>query len=121
MDWLKDIIWDKLKGVIVVWSGALVDIPEGWHLCDGAEGTPDMRNRFIVGAGDEYNPGDVGGVNAHTHEFTSDGHQHALLPGAGIAAGTGFYPVTSINEDSGETEVSAPLPPYYALAYIMKL
>jgi microcystin-dependent protein len=42
-------------GSIIMWSGAIADIPSGWQLCDGTNNTPDLRNRFIVGAGDEYN------------------------------------------------------------------
>ncbi len=38
------------KGVIVMWSGRIADIPPGWALCDGTNGTPDLRDRFIVGA-----------------------------------------------------------------------
>ena len=41
-------------GTIVMWSGAVANIPQGWTLCDGTSGTPDLRNRFIVGAGSEY-------------------------------------------------------------------
>ncbi len=43
------------KGVINMWSGSLSDIPYGWALCDGTNGTPDLRGRFIVG----YNPNDT--------------------------------------------------------------
>lgn len=39
------------KGVIVMWSGEVDEIPAGWSLCDGSNGTPDLRSRFIVGAG----------------------------------------------------------------------
>lgn len=39
------------SGVIVMWSGS--SIPSGWALCDGTNGTPDLRDRFIVGAGEE--------------------------------------------------------------------
>ena len=38
-------------GVIVMWSGSVASIPSGWTLCDGSNGTPDLRNRFIAGAG----------------------------------------------------------------------
>lgn len=41
-------------GIIVLWYGAIVDIPAGWQLCDGTNGTPDLRNKFIAGAGDTY-------------------------------------------------------------------
>jgi prepilin-type N-terminal cleavage/methylation domain-containing protein len=42
-------------GVIVVWHGSVASIPSGWHLCDGTEGTPDLRSRFVYGAGGETN------------------------------------------------------------------
>lgn len=49
------------SGVIVMWSGSADNIPVGWALCDGTNGTPDLRNRFVVGAGTSYEPGDTGG------------------------------------------------------------
>jgi len=45
-----------LKGIIVIWGGAIVDIPAGWGLCDGSNGKPDLRDRFVIGAGSTYNP-----------------------------------------------------------------
>ncbi len=41
-------------GAIVMWSGAVNNIPDGWALCNGANGTPDLRGKFVVG----YDPGD---------------------------------------------------------------
>lgn len=49
------------SGAIIMWSGSIATIPEGWLLCDGNSGTPDLRNRFVVGAGDSYSVGSVGG------------------------------------------------------------
>jgi len=121
MKWLKDIVWEKLSGVIVVWSGAAIDIPEGWALCDGTQCTPDLRNRFIVGAGDTYNPGDSGGQTTHNHSFTSDPHYHNLLSGTGVQAGVGKSIYTSEVAVTGTTDATSHLPPYYALCYIMKL
>lgn len=60
-------------GMIMMWSGSVASIPSGWALCDGTNGTPDLRNRFIVGAGDAYAVAATGGQNAitqvpaHTH------------------------------------------------------
>lgn len=54
------------RGVIVMWSGSITSIPEGWALCDGTKGTPDLRDRFIVGAGSNYAVGDTGGQNTVT-------------------------------------------------------
>lgn len=51
-------------GTIVMWSGSINQLPSGWALCDGQNGTPDLRNKFIVGAGDQYNITDEGGNNA---------------------------------------------------------
>ena len=48
-------------GSILPWRGNLADMPEGFALCDGSNGTPDLRDRFIVGAGNEYNLNDTGG------------------------------------------------------------
>jgi hypothetical protein len=38
------------SGAIVMWSGTVASIPQGWLLCDGQNGTPDLRDRFIKGA-----------------------------------------------------------------------
>lgn len=62
-------------GGIIMWSGASNAIPTGWFLCDGANGTPDLRNRFVVGAGSSYAVGATGGtkdavVVSHTHSAT---------------------------------------------------
>lgn len=43
-----------MKGLICLWSGAIVDIPAGWSLCDGGGGRPDLRDKFVIGAGDHY-------------------------------------------------------------------
>ena len=55
-----------MKNIIVIWSGAIVDIPTGWALCDGNNETPDLRDRFVIGAGGSYNPGDVVQTNLET-------------------------------------------------------
>jgi len=47
-----------MPGMIMAWHGSVATIPTGWHLCDGAAGTIDLRNKFVVGAGDAYDPGD---------------------------------------------------------------
>jgi hypothetical protein len=48
-------------GMISLWYGAIGSIPTGWYLCDGANGTPDLRDRFIVGAGSTYSVSATGG------------------------------------------------------------
>lgn len=80
------ILWGVPLGTIVMWSGIVASIPESWALCDGTNGTPDLRNRFIIGAGGAYAPGAVGGSTtatgsgvisnsgAHSHPLAIDGH-----------------------------------------------
>tara|TARA_R110002051_G_scaffold86498_2_gene152382 strand:- start:50518 stop:51144 length:627 start_codon:yes stop_codon:yes gene_type:complete len=88
------------KGCIVMWSGAANNIPEGWALCDGFNGTPDLRGRFIVGAGVEYDVDEKGGTDsialtidqmpAHTHsnKISSNGyHTHNLSRNGGPPLG----------------------------------
>jgi hypothetical protein len=82
------------QGGIIMWSGSVASIPTGWFLCDGTNGTPNLQNRFIVGAGDTHAPGATGGADSvtlaetnlpsHTHSFsatTGDGgaHTHAAI------------------------------------------
>ncbi len=47
-----------MKNIICIWYGDIVDIPSGWFLCDGNNGTPDLQNCLVIGAGDTYAPGD---------------------------------------------------------------
>lgn len=107
-------------GIINLWAGAIVDIPAGWVLCDGNNGTPDLRDRFLVGAGDSFDPNDSGGSNTHTHAGTTDGHNHTLPASTVIGGGAVFNSTTSTNTDTFTTDPANHLPPYYALAYIMK-
>ena len=134
-------------GTIVLWSGSIGSIPSGWVLCNGSNGTPDLRNRFVVGAGSTYSVDGTGGsadaiVVSHTHTATSavtdPGHFHSIgvvgvTAGGGSAARegggagsdntntntTGITVATTINS-SGNSGTNANLPPYYALCYIMK-
>jgi len=108
------------SGIILIWSGAIVDIPAGYFLCNGSNGTPDLRDKFVVGAGSTYNPNDTGGALTHTHDFTSDGHFHSAAGIPGFAVGTDIGTDTTVDVDTGTTDATSNLPPYYALAYIMK-
>jgi microcystin-dependent protein len=133
-----------ITGMIIIWSGSLGSIPSGWVLCDGTNSTPDLRNRFVVAAGSTYAVGATGGsadaiVVSHTHTatVTDPGHSH------GISANSALIPtnsnqapfpsaddaiqstvkttgITVANATAGTSGTNANLPPYYALAYIMK-
>ncbi len=153
------------SGGIIMWSGSADSIPEGWALCDGGNGTPDLRNRFVVGAGDEYSVNSTGGQKEvtlsvdqmpshnHTAQTGTDGahqHDHRLngayhhemkvswdhgdnqsLLGLGGNNGAGSYlyigsdgsahnhNITVNNTGGGQAHENRP--PYYALAFIIKL
>ena len=95
------------SGMIIMWSGAIADIPSGWTFCNGSNGTPDLRDKFVVGAGTTYNPADTGGAATHIHSVVAE-------IGAGDIQ-------EMINADYLDvTDAGSNLPPYYSLAYIMK-
>jgi Phage Tail Collar Domain len=140
-----------VTGMIMMWSGSIASIPSGWALCNGSNGTPDLRNRFVVGAGSTYAVDATGGsadaiVVSHTHTATSSvsdpGHTHisqsngapngggagaaytngmSNTPGQTINSNTTGIGVTTTIASAGSSGTNANLPPYYALAFIMKL
>lgn len=56
-----------MKNIICIWAGAIVDIPAGWALCDGNDGRPDLRDKFVIGAGDTYAPDETAATNVATN------------------------------------------------------
>lgn len=170
-------------GIITLWSGSIATIPSGWALCDGTNGTPNLRDRFIVGAGATFGVGANGGstttssAGGHTHTEASAGeHNHSGAVGntaltinqipshthtwdglstsednnftagtrflrEGSTVNSGSFTVTTtaagegaahnhtISSDGGHAHTINAVgdhahtitPPYYALAYIMKL
>jgi len=132
-------------GGIIMWSGSIVNIPANWALCNGLNGTPDLRDRFVIGSGSSYAVGTTGGskdavVVSHSHTIDDPGHTHNYIMGGGNGT-TGVYSYfgstpynqatssgnivskttgISINT-TGQSGTNANLPPYYALAYIMRV
>jgi hypothetical protein len=89
-------------GCILLWSGSIGSIPAGWQLCNGTNGTPDLRDKFIVGAGSTYAVDATGGsanaiVVSHTHTATSTtsitdpGHAHRVLADGSRAGSPGGF------------------------------
>jgi len=154
-------------GVIVMWSGSIASIPASWYLCDGTNGTPNLRDRFIVGAGTTYAVAATGGaatvtlteaqIPAHTHTVsgTTSGvgdHTHTInisyspdydyygnnvtglnagqngansVTGSSVNLGTAgagahSHTFSATTNSAGSSGSHENLPPYYALAYIMK-
>lgn len=110
-----------MKGIIFLWYGVIADIPQGWALCDGKNGTPNLRNFFVFGAGLSKNPGDQFVFPMHSHLFAGESHVHTVIGGDAVSLGTDWgrqlweFPI------SGKTEFVTVLPPYKALCYIQKL
>jgi microcystin-dependent protein len=113
------------SGAIILWSGAANAIPSGFVLCDGTNSTPDLRNRFVVGAGDTYAVGDTGGADSvtltsdqmpsHSHTATSTstvtdpGHTHTYKGqtgsgGSGVSARDAEN--TTLTTDSATTGIT---------------
>jgi microcystin-dependent protein len=150
------------KGGIIMWSGTLAAIPAGWRLCDGTGGTPDLRDRFVMGTSAGQQPGGTGGstqiwlspshLPVHSHGFTTGvagGHQHSFnynvyipqivnhwiggLVVAPLCYGYTTYTSNSVTDwsddhthsgstgNAGGYDPFSILPPYYKLAFIMKL
>lgn len=110
-----------MTGLICLWYGAIVDIPPGWLLCDGTAGTPNLLNRFLAPTNIEGAIGQTFGEPDHTHTFNGLPHRHVIsgpTPMTGFAAG--FSISTSQDGFSGVTDIESKLPPYHALAWIMK-
>jgi len=118
------------SGAIIMWSGAENKIGQsvasggtgsGWYLCNGSNGTPDLRDKFVVGAGtgSSYSVDDSGGsadatlvshshtINNHTHSVSgntgNDSHSHTIQSSSSIGGGTR---VTSQN-DTGNTATTS--------------
>jgi hypothetical protein len=108
------------QGLVCIWSGAVADIPKGWQLCDGTNGKPDLRDKFILGAGNTYAPEAIGGAATHTHDFITNGHNHSYTTNMTIAAGSTATRNPLPNTDSGTTDAMSHLPPYYALCFVIK-
>jgi hypothetical protein len=100
------------RGVIWMWNSSAATIPVGWQLCDGSNGTPDLRGQFIVGAGGAYTAGQTGGSSSFTVGVGNlPSHTHAVSLGAttGAAGGhshTASSSSTSVVNDPGHTHYS---------------
>jgi len=148
-------------GIIAMWSGVISNIPTGWYLCNGSNGTPDLRNKFIIGAylDDTVAKTSVTGSNtqtggskdsvAVTHNHNSGVTGSTTISGSFTTASNNGFSVSGVFSDGGSysgnggepqtnhtVNLSAPhthtiaeagesgtnknLPPYFALAFIMK-
>jgi hypothetical protein len=136
-------------GGIIMWSGSVASVPTGWSICNGENGTPNLVDRFIVGAGSGYavaatggsadatlvshshtGSTDIGGVHNHTFSailqvggnFVLDGGNDAVFnPSTGTTSNHNGHQHTFTTSTEGSSATNANLPPYYALAFIMRV
>ena len=123
-----------LRGEIKMYNGLLNNIPEGWHICDGTEGTPDLTDRFIV-AGTSVGPTDIrplselkNGIlietsNLPTDTFTTDSSSGGSGGSAasGDSSGSSGEHTHTFKLNNGSQERLKTIPDYYTLIFIMKL
>lgn len=122
------------SGGIIIWSGASTNVPDGWALCDGTNGTPDLRGRFVLGESDDHVAGETGGseevtltveqMPEHKHSTTLAVYDSASKFGSVrmgcVDDGTGKSVAYNSNY-AGSSQSHNNMPPYYVLCYIMKL
>lgn len=137
-------------GCIVMWSGTTATIPTGWALCNGSNGTPDLRDKFVVGAGSTYAVKATGGAETHSHTATIEATTLTVAQMPSHTHNVGFLYATNVDGNgtnfskasggaingtlsaastggggshthTGTAAASSSLPPYFSLAYIMKL
>lgn len=130
------------SGLIAIWKGSTSTIPNGWALCNGQNGTPDLRDKFVLGAGNSYGVGSTGGESTHrltVSEMPSHTHDtsgSSATVSLGLRDG-GQNSVTANRSKNIQDEIDVNLsldlgysggssahnnmPPYYALCYIMKM
>jgi hypothetical protein len=156
--------WDRVNaaivpigipiGGIIMWSGSIASIPIGFSLCDGANGTPNLIDRFIVGAGSSFAVLATGGtkdaivvshtheIGAHSHTINDPGHDHSYYHQQGgepyitghqyldrdgtmrtgnSTTGITIGEATGSISPTGEDGTNKNLPPYFALAFIMRV
>jgi len=136
------------KGIIEIFVGLLANIPSGWRLCDGSNGTPDLRERFVRGVASAVTePGATGGLDdvtltsseiaPHNHTLVAYSHKHNFTGATGTGTGGIRRTASGIETDDKFTSSNSPpnqnlintgdggshenKPPFFQIAYIMKI
>ena len=130
------------SGIILIWHGTIANIPAGWVICDGNNGTPNLLERFVQQVEtDATNPGGTGGSTAqpgnghahafpaHTHNFTNVAVQTGVdsyyINGTTLPSLTHTHTWTGMtyaggSSVSGTGSITDGRPQYYEVAFIMK-
>ncbi len=145
LPWLSDPL---PVGTIQIWTETIASIPTGWALCDGTGGTPNLLGKFAQGvATPSTDPGTLGGedtvtltssqIAAHNHTTSAYSHQHTFSGATGAGGGGVRFTNDGNDDDTKSSSSTTPpsqnliatgsngphdnLPPYYQVAYIIKL
>lgn len=129
--------WILPTGCIVLWSGSESAVPDGFALCNGQNGTPDLRDRFVLGSGTKHSVGDTGGAEQVTltvEQMPIHGHYINTNNPSGTNIASAYWNSQYINTGTivknlsrfetawtGGGKAHNNMPPYYVLAYIMKI
>jgi Phage Tail Collar Domain len=108
-----------VTGMILMWSGSVNAVPSGWALCNGQNGTPNLVDRFILGASEDASAR-AGGTSSHSHS-TGQGNNATRDVLTGVAAAGKNFDNVSDEVHSHSVSESSHVPPFYKLAFIMKL
>lgn len=114
------------QGGIIMWSGSVASIQPGWQLCNGTNGTPDLRDRFVICAdadtGGVRNVGSTGGSDTHTHSGSTNPQSGPLYRIDDNSGGTDYdWMNPTGHSHTLSVGAGSSMPKFYALAYIMKL
>lgn len=110
-------------GSIILWAKPAAQIPAGWQVADGTNGTLDLTDQFVRGADVDGDVGDQGGSNLQVHTFSAESHKHNIrgAPPFSIQSGAGFQDETFGTIVTGTTDNSDNRPAYNTAYYIQKV
>lgn len=125
MQWLINIVTKRVlasfQHIIMMWFKPIADIPAGWGLCDGTQGLPDLREKFVKGCAAGIDPGGTGGSITHDHSFIANPHSHDISTGNNIAEGEDYEDDVESAASWGTTNPADGQPPHYEMVFIGKL
>lgn len=115
-------------GSIIMYNGKAEDIPQGWAICDGMLGTPNLVDRFVLGS---FTAGGTGGASQitltaeqlpkHSHKVNAWYGKSGSTGGSGNGLQSSPIGQQVSTEEAGNNEAINIMPPYYRLIYIMKI
>jgi len=110
-------------GSIILWALPAAQIPAGWQVADGTNGTLNLTDQFVRGADEDGDVGSQGGSDSQVHTFTGDGHDHdiAHIEGLLIQSGSGYDADTEDAVASGTTDSADNRPAFNTAYYIQKV